>query len=89
MRKYLEGCKGYDLLKENLNEEQLNFFEMEISRYEEEKNIDTTSCLDEYSDIIWWYEGLIDTESILSDWADIWKNELRGIIPLSSTYNII
>ena len=71
MRKYLEGCKDYNLLKENLNEEQLDFFEMEISRYEEEKNIDTTSCLDEYSDIIWWYEGLIDTESILSDWADI------------------
>ena len=71
MRKYLEGCKDYDLLKENLSEEQLDFFEMEISRYEEEKNIVTTSCLDEYSDIIWWYEGLIDTESILSDWADI------------------
>ena len=30
MRKYLEGCKDYDLLKENLNEEQLDFFEMEI-----------------------------------------------------------
>ena len=52
MRKYLEGCKDYNLLKENLNEEQLDFFEMEISRYEEEKNIETTSCLDEYSDII-------------------------------------
>ena len=71
MRKYLEDCKDYDLLKENLNEEQLDFFEMEISRYEEEKNIDRTSCLDEFSDIIYWYEGLIDTESILSDWADI------------------
>ena len=71
MRKYLEGCKDYNLLKENLREEQLDFFEMEISRYEEEKNIDTTSCLDEYSDVIWWYEGLMDTASILSDWADI------------------
>ena len=44
---------------------------MEISRKKKKKNIDRTSCLDEFSDIIYWYEGLIDTESILSDWADI------------------
>ena len=71
MRKYLESCRDYNLLKENLSEEQLDFFEAQISRYENEEKTDTVSCLDEYSDIIYWYEGLIDTESILSDWADI------------------
>ena len=71
MRRYLEGCKDYDLLKKNLNEEQLNFFELEISRYENEKNVSEITCLDDFSDIIYWYEGLMDTESILSDWADI------------------
>ena len=71
MRKYLEGCKDYNILKDNLSEEQLDFFEAEISRYENEENINTTSCSDEFSDIICWYEGLMDTESILSDWDDI------------------
>lgn len=61
---YLEGHEDYELLKKYLNEEQLEYMNDEIEAYEM-ANSYGKSCLDEYSDVIGWYEGLISTSDII------------------------
>lgn len=61
---YLEGHEDYELLREYLNEEQLEYMNDEIEVYEM-SNSSSKSCLDEYSDIIAWYEGLINTRDVI------------------------
>lgn len=66
--KYLKECRDWEILKDNLSEKTLDYFEEELSYY-----LNSDAELDEdYSapDIVRWWEGLCDTKEIIEDWKD-------------------
>lgn len=69
--KILQKCKDYSTLRSILSMEQLKNIDNILIHYEN-SNIDTENYINKYgnSDIISWYEGLIDTRDFLRDIRD-------------------
>jgi len=74
--KILSGCNDFNALEENLSDDILELFEEQLDKYlnctedeEYEKYLETDEEPN-YPDIVRWYEGLISTEELLSDWRE-------------------
>ena len=76
----LETYADYEILKENLSEDTLNYINMILEKFEEyqTRNDDIEEFIDNYGgrDVILWCEGLTSTKYFIED-MKIYEEEIN------------